>query len=181
MQTAIIIMTILGCDDTATQCHFVEMLDQRWATIQDCDAETEQRLSDYNTINYPVVVAVCQTPGDSGLAEAASETGSRLAGGSGQAAAGTDGHSGPPTGGENRDLDTSLLPPADIPAASIDTSPEPGVPVAAAAGETPGFARRMLETITDALPTSENLKTLIEKPVHVVTDQYSWMARRFEK
>jgi hypothetical protein len=140
MQTAIIIMTILGCDDTATQCHFVEMLDQRWATIQDCDAETEQRLSDYNTINYPVVVAVCQTPGDSGLAEAASETGSRLAG-----ALGPSGCRNrwtfriPPTGGENRDLDTSLLPPADIPAASIGTSPEPGVPVAAEPGKHPGL------------------------------------------
>jgi hypothetical protein len=75
MQTALIIMTILGCDDSATQCHFVEMLDQRWATIQACDAEAEARLSGYNNISYPVVVAVCQTPGDTDLAEAASETG----------------------------------------------------------------------------------------------------------
>jgi hypothetical protein len=39
----------------------------------------------------------------------------------------------------------------------------------------------MLGTIKEVLPTPENLKTLIEKPVHVVTDQYSWVARRFDK
>jgi hypothetical protein len=78
MQTALIIMTILGCDDSATQCHYVEMLDERWATIQECDAHSEDRLRGYANIDYPVVVAVCQTPGDSGIEEVAAEQGQPL-------------------------------------------------------------------------------------------------------
>lgn len=181
MQTALIIMTILGCDDSVTQCHFVEMLDQRWATIQACDAETEQRLSDYDTINYPVVVAVCQTPGDSGIAEAASETGSETADASGQAIGGSGGLSNPSAEPEDPNQNASLLPPTDIPVASAEPSPATIAPVMADTWTTPGIAKRMLDTIKDALPTSENIRTLIEKPVHVVTDQYSWVAKRFEK
>ena len=73
MQAALIIMTILGCDDSATQCHYVEMRDERWATVQSCDAASEDRLRTYSNLDYPVVVAVCQTPGDTGLAELVDE------------------------------------------------------------------------------------------------------------
>ena len=73
MQTALILMTILGCDDSATQCHYVEMVDKRWATIQACDASSEDTLKLYGNLPYPVVVAVCQTPEDSGLAELAGQ------------------------------------------------------------------------------------------------------------
>jgi hypothetical protein len=181
MQTALILMTILGCDDSATQCHFVEMLDQRWATIEACDAEAEARLSGYNNISYPVVVAVCQTPGDTDLAEAASETGMEPADASGQPVGDLAEQPIQPTEGKNQALDGALLPPADIPQATAGSSPNSDVPADAEAIETPGFARRMLDTIKEVLPTPENLKTLIEKPVHVVTDQYSWVARRFDK
>jgi hypothetical protein len=62
MQAALIIMTILGCDDSATQCHYIEKVDHSWATIQACDAESEARLKAYASRSYPVIVAVCQTP-----------------------------------------------------------------------------------------------------------------------
>lgn len=181
MQAAIIIMTILGCDDSATQCHFVEMLDHRWATIEACDAEAEARLSSYNNISYPVVVAVCQTPGDADLAEAASETGTELADTSRQPAGSFADQPIQPVEGESQESGNALLPPADIPQAPAGSSPDLTAPTVAARDKTPGFAQRMLGTIKEVLPTPENLKTLIERPVHVVTDQYSWMAKRFEK
>lgn len=162
MQTALIIMTILGCDDSATQCHYVEMLEERWATIQECDANSEDRLRGYANINYPVVVAVCQTPGDTGIEEAAAEQGGL-----------------PPqdTGAVDiaPSVQSALVPQVDIPAESTEQAQLSDDEAEA------GFTATMLKRVQDALPDTESLKSLVTEPVHVVTDSYSWVARRFEK
>jgi hypothetical protein len=62
MQAALIAMMILGCDDAATQCHFIDQTEQRWETVSACDAETQSRLEAYADRNYPVVIAICQPP-----------------------------------------------------------------------------------------------------------------------
>jgi hypothetical protein len=159
MQTALIIMTILGCDDSATQCHYVEMLDERWATIQECDAHSEDRLRGYANIDYPVVVAVCQTPGDSGIEEAAAEQGQPL----------QDTDSMAPA------VQEALVPQVDIPAENTEQAQLSDDEAEA------GLAARMLKRVQDALPDAESIKSLVTEPVHVVTDSYSWVARRFEK
>ena len=166
MQTALILMAILGCDDTATQCHYVEMRDERWATIQMCDAASEDKLKLYPNLEYPVVVAVCQTPGDTGLPELAGEV---------------PGETGTETGDQIAavpvDDSDNMVPKAEIPSpvatpAQVDT---------ANPDEDAGFAARVLKRFKDALPEAETLKTIAAEPVHVVTDSYSWVARRFEK
>ena len=162
MQAALIIMTILGCDDSATQCHYVEMLDERWATIQECDAQSEDRLKGYANIDYPVVVAVCQTPGDSGIEEVAAEQG-------GVPAQESDAIDIAPA------VQDALVPQVDIPAESTEQA-ELGDDEAES-----GLAARMLKRVQDALPDAESIKSLVAEPVHVVTDSYSWVARRFEK
>ena len=30
--TAMVLMTILGCDDSVTQCHYVETVEREWAS-----------------------------------------------------------------------------------------------------------------------------------------------------
>ena len=159
MQTALILMTILGCDDSATQCHYVDMLDERWATIQECDARSEEKLQLYSNINYPVVVAVCQTPQDTGVAE----------------------HGGKPVREPGTGTDITAANPAgpDIPVPKADI-PEPGIATASAPQEA-GIASRALTRVKQALPETDALKGLVSGPVHVVTDSYSWVARRFEK
>ncbi|MDF1609976.1 hypothetical protein PZ897_17485 [Hoeflea sp. YIM 152468] len=163
MQTAFIIMSILGCDDTATQCHFVEMLDERWVSIQACDAGSEARLRRYSNLNYPVVVAVCQTPDDAGLADVGDEPAEDAV------------VSIQPD--QAKASEEMPLPKADIPVAAPDT----------AAGETlameqhPGMTSRVFTLVREALPEAVSLKALVSKPAHVVTDSYSWVAQRFEK
>ncbi|MCY0146703.1 hypothetical protein OEG84_02970 [Hoeflea sp. G2-23] len=181
MQTALILMTILGCDDTATQCHYVEMLDRRWATIQTCDAEAGNRLKDYSNLDYPVVVAVCQSADDTGLAELAADEGGEPAA---EPVAATDG---------------VPVPPADVPEPVIAaTSPEITMtePALAATPETteqavdaplaaaephPGLTARVLQRVQDVLPETASVKSLITEPVHFVTGSYSWVAQRFDK
>jgi hypothetical protein len=55
-------MTILGCDDSISQCNYVATVDKRWETVAACDAEAERRLKTYVNVNYPSVIAVCEAP-----------------------------------------------------------------------------------------------------------------------
>ncbi|ADY64667.1 MULTISPECIES: hypothetical protein [Rhizobium/Agrobacterium group] len=64
MKTALVLMTFLGCDDTATDCHYLATSQQRWTSIELCDAVSEKELERFANASYPVVVAVCQTPGE---------------------------------------------------------------------------------------------------------------------
>ncbi|KJS18643.1 MAG: hypothetical protein VR78_04340 [Hoeflea sp. BRH_c9] len=184
MQAALIIMTILGCDDTATQCHHIEMLDERWATIQACDAVSEDKLATFSNLNYPVVVAVCQTPGDAGLAEVKNEPATA----STTVVAETGPAAGPltpsadiaaPVAPQARFAPGAMTPKADIPA-PVATVPQDQTADAAAPSD-PGLAGRLLQRFKDVLPEAGSVKALVSEPVHVVTDSYSWVARRFEK
>jgi hypothetical protein len=182
MQSALILMTILGCDDTATQCHYVEMLDERWTNIQSCDADAEQQLAGYANIPYPVVVAVCQSPEDSGLAEVAGDAVDEINADDGDDAiaqlksnGGPEASAGLPAG--------APVPPAEIPEASSSLAAgfaeEAETPTTEA--DDAGIAERVLARVKGALPEPENIKTLLTKPVHVVTERYSWVAKRFDK
>ncbi|NKK73090.1 hypothetical protein GFM13_22485 [Rhizobium leguminosarum bv. viciae] len=62
MQAVLIAMTILGCDDSISQCNYVATVDKRWETVAACDAEAERRLKTYMDVNYPSVIAVCEAP-----------------------------------------------------------------------------------------------------------------------
>lgn len=62
MQAAIVIMSILGCNDQAMNCVHVQTLEKRWATVALCDVASEKELPKHANIGYPVVVAVCDIP-----------------------------------------------------------------------------------------------------------------------
>lgn len=64
MNSALIVMTILGCNDSATDCRYISTVDQRWPTVAMCDAVSEDRLPSYANQPYPVIIAVCQNPDD---------------------------------------------------------------------------------------------------------------------
>lgn len=66
MKTAAIMMTILGCDDSVSQCHYIDTADQKWVSIELCHAASEQVLEGYSSANYPMVIAVCQPPENTG-------------------------------------------------------------------------------------------------------------------
>lgn len=61
MQTALILMTILGCNDSVSDCKYIATLDERWTSVELCDSVSEKQLGAFANSNYPMVVAVCQT------------------------------------------------------------------------------------------------------------------------
>ncbi|MBB3657153.1 hypothetical protein FHX15_002381 [Rhizobium sp. BK650] len=71
MQAVLIAMTILGCDDSVSQCNYVATVDKHWETVVACDAEAEQRLKAYANASYPTVIAVCEAPKSLAAAEPA--------------------------------------------------------------------------------------------------------------
>ncbi|PDT39934.1 MULTISPECIES: hypothetical protein [Sinorhizobium] len=63
MKAALIVMTILGCDDNVTQCHYISTVNGSWPSIAQCDTESQKELPKFSNRRYPVVVAVCETSG----------------------------------------------------------------------------------------------------------------------
>src|SRR6218665_2612193 len=70
MNPALVVMTILGCNDAGTDCHYIATAENRWPTIQMCDSVSEQQLSSYANQPYPTIIAVCQKPEEAKVANA---------------------------------------------------------------------------------------------------------------
>lgn len=74
MKAALIVMTIMGCDDSATQCHYIDTVGKSWQTVALCDAQAETYINRHQDKNYPVIVAVCESSGDRMTADVAKPT-----------------------------------------------------------------------------------------------------------
>lgn len=72
MKAALILMTIMGCDDSATQCHYIDTVDRQWQTVALCDAQAEAHMSRHQDANYPVIVAFCESVDAPATADAGS-------------------------------------------------------------------------------------------------------------
>ena len=138
MNPAIIILTILGCDDSGTECHYVATSEKRWPTIEMCSAHSDSELAGYANAPYPVVIAVCQKPHETELAAGkAPAEASSIAGATGL-------HQPPVTAEAEQSL-----------------------------------ASRAIARVKAVLPTTEGVRTLMQKPVRLVEESYSWVARKF--
>lgn len=61
MKAALIVMTIMGCDDSATICHYLDTVERSWPTVAACDAQAETHINRHQHSNYPVIAAVCKS------------------------------------------------------------------------------------------------------------------------
>ncbi|TDH36170.1 hypothetical protein E2A64_12855 [Pseudohoeflea suaedae] len=155
MQAAIIAMMILGCDDSATQCHYLDQSAKRWQTVSACDAETEERLKAYSDHRYPVIIAICQPPTDPNelIAEAT---------------------------GEEADGAGGVAPRVNEPKAEQDLA-EDGPPANhEEARDESGITATVLRQIRSALPEKESVKDVVTAPIRFAGEGYSWVVRRFE-
>lgn len=136
MRTAFVLMTILGCDDSATDCQHIATLQQRWTSIELCDAESEKQLGNYANANYPVVVAVCQTPEE---------------------------------------------PKSDVAKADPQGTGTDAAQTALAPQEEQTLTQKAISRVRRILPSTEGVKQVLGKPVRMVEDSYSWIARRLSE
>ncbi|NML73436.1 hypothetical protein HHL25_04765 [Rhizobium sp. S-51] len=146
MQTALIVMTILGCDDTVTNCHYVATAQEHFVSVELCDAASERVLEGYSSVSYPTVVAVCQPPEDKAAEIPAPPAGAQLP------------------------AETALTP-----------APLPGPAATLPEEERQSLAARAVSKIRKVLPDTADIKMVFETPLHVVSDSYSWVAKKISR
>jgi len=56
---AMIVLSLLGCDDTGTQCEYLRAAEQRFETVEACQTASDSFLADSHDADYPAVVAIC--------------------------------------------------------------------------------------------------------------------------
>jgi hypothetical protein len=75
IKTALVAMTIVGCDCDAKLCEYIGETPPKWATVADCEAAMKGQMLHERNFNYPLVSGICrsaQTP-SSQLAATASK------------------------------------------------------------------------------------------------------------
>ncbi|MGD9481420.1 hypothetical protein [Shinella sp. G-2] len=156
MKAALIVMTIMGCDDSATQCHYIDTVDRSWQTVSLCDAQAETYINRHQDRNYPVIVAVCESVGNRMTADIAKPAPEA-------------------TQAESKTADSK---PVEV--APSETMAEAEIPVPDATEEVKqGLAARTLNFVKKAIPDAASLKAAVTTPVRYAEDGYSWVVKRF--
>lgn len=151
MNAALVVMTILGCNDSGTDCHYIATATERWPTVAMCDAVSEDHLPTYVNQPYPVLIAVCQDPQIAGVPNVGPIPVTRPSSNQAQQPAET-----------NAATETAQI---------TEVTPE----------EVETLAGRAIQRVRNVLPTTEGVKTLMTKPVRLVEGGYSWVARKFDR
>ena len=74
MQELLVVMAILGCADTGSQCQTVQKVDAGFTTVEACNAASPMVLEKLTDLAYPVVIAQCsKIPAAPTVAEADSK------------------------------------------------------------------------------------------------------------
>ncbi len=61
IKTALVAMTIVGCDCDAKLCEYIGETPAKWATIADCEAAMKSQVLHHKNFDYPLVSGVCRT------------------------------------------------------------------------------------------------------------------------
>ncbi|TPN77512.1 hypothetical protein FJ987_23300 [Mesorhizobium sp. CU2] len=73
IKTALVAMTIVGCDCDAKLCEYIGETPAKWATIADCEAAMKSQMLHQRNFNYPLVSGICREKGSASSARLAAE------------------------------------------------------------------------------------------------------------
>lgn len=77
MNGALIVMAILGCADDGSQCQTVRTVSTPYASVQACNVAAGPVLERLTDLEYPTIMAQCQTAPRRDSAEATPPAGGR--------------------------------------------------------------------------------------------------------
>ncbi|WP_312407461.1 hypothetical protein [Rhizobium sp.] len=157
MNAALIVMTILGCNDSGTDCKYIATAKERWPTVAMCDSVSEDHLPTYANQPYPVLIAVCQDPEIAGIPNVGPIPVTR-----------------PSASPERQPADKNTS------ETSVDANAQKVEVAEVTPEEAETLAGRAIQRVKTVLPTTEGVKTLMTKPVRLVEGGYSWVARKFD-
>lgn len=61
IKSALVAMTIVGCDCDAKLCEYVGETPAQWTSIADCEAAMKSRVLSQGNHDYPLVTGICRT------------------------------------------------------------------------------------------------------------------------
>ncbi|MDR6631724.1 hypothetical protein J2X72_000495 [Phyllobacterium sp. 1468] len=59
MKTALIVMTLMGCDCDAKICEYIKTADAGWTSLDRCRADQENQIRQNTKVDYPLITATC--------------------------------------------------------------------------------------------------------------------------
>ncbi|MBA8877930.1 hypothetical protein [Phyllobacterium myrsinacearum] len=59
MKTALIVMTLMGCDCDAKICEYIKTTDAGWTSVENCRADLENQIRKTAGVDYPLITATC--------------------------------------------------------------------------------------------------------------------------
>ncbi len=61
IKTAIVAMTVMGCDCDAKLCEYIAETPAQWATIDECEAAMKSQIIKQQSFDYPLISGICRT------------------------------------------------------------------------------------------------------------------------
>jgi hypothetical protein len=61
LKTALVAMTIVGCDCDAKLCEFVSETPAQWASVAECESAVKAEVVRAPGVDYPLVTGICRT------------------------------------------------------------------------------------------------------------------------
>ncbi|MBN9237493.1 MULTISPECIES: hypothetical protein [Phyllobacteriaceae] len=61
IKTALVAMTIVGCDCDAKLCEYIGETPAKWSNLADCEAAMKSQVLRHKSFDYPLVSGVCRT------------------------------------------------------------------------------------------------------------------------
>lgn len=60
LKTALVAMTVIGCDCDARLCEFVRETPAQWASVAECEAALKIQVIRDSDLQYPVITGICR-------------------------------------------------------------------------------------------------------------------------
>jgi len=61
LKTALVAMTIVGCDCDAKLCEYVSETPAQWASVAECESAVKAQVVRAPGVDYPLVTGICRT------------------------------------------------------------------------------------------------------------------------
>ena len=60
LKTALVAMTVIGCDCDAKLCEFIRETPAQWSTVAECEADLKAQVIRDSELDYPLVSGICR-------------------------------------------------------------------------------------------------------------------------
>ena len=61
IKTALVAMTVLGCDCDAKVCEYIGQTPAQWSSVAECEAAMTAQVTRSHDLDYPLISGLCQT------------------------------------------------------------------------------------------------------------------------